>query len=249
MPNPGWPQTSAVLKTPNPSRLPLGLPNVYVVTLFAPAVAITAPASGAVKSGNVAITATAADATAGIRDVTFRAKPSGAAGFSDIGVDSSAGPGGTYAISWPTAGLPDGLADIQVVARDWAGNQMGDTLTIVLDNNAPTVTVSAPGGALSGDVTLTATASGDVLEVDTDLLVPNELQPRGELDDARLETAGRLIWESRVPFVAGSSGVEYALARAHAYAQAAKRDLEAFPPSEERDVLSLVADFVVDRDR
>jgi len=44
-------------------------------------------------------------------------------------------------------------------------------------------------------------------------------------------------------------GVDYARARAHAYARAAKRDLEAFPPSEERDVLSLVADFVVDRDR
>jgi octaprenyl-diphosphate synthase len=44
-------------------------------------------------------------------------------------------------------------------------------------------------------------------------------------------------------------GVDYALTRAHTYAQAAKRDLEAFAPSEERDVLSLVADFVVDRDR
>jgi geranylgeranyl pyrophosphate synthase len=44
-------------------------------------------------------------------------------------------------------------------------------------------------------------------------------------------------------------GVDYAKSRAHAYARAAKDDLEAFPPSEERDVLSLVADFVVDRDR
>jgi octaprenyl-diphosphate synthase len=44
-------------------------------------------------------------------------------------------------------------------------------------------------------------------------------------------------------------GVDYALARAHAYARAAKGDLEAFPPSQERDVLSLVADYVVDRDR
>jgi uncharacterized protein YgbK (DUF1537 family) len=32
------------------------------------------------------------------------------------------------------------------------------------------------------------------------------------LDEARLETAGRLIWESGVPFAAGSSGLEYALA-------------------------------------
>jgi uncharacterized protein YgbK (DUF1537 family) len=31
------------------------------------------------------------------------------------------------------------------------------------------------------------------------------------LDEARLETAGRLIWNARTPFVAGSSGIEYAL--------------------------------------
>ena len=45
------------------------------------------------------------------------------------------------------------------------------------------------------------------------------------------------------------AGVDYALARAHDYAMAAKRDLEAFPPSEEREILALISDFVVDRDR
>jgi geranylgeranyl pyrophosphate synthase len=45
------------------------------------------------------------------------------------------------------------------------------------------------------------------------------------------------------------AGVEYALGRAHDYAQAAKGDLEAFPASEERETLALIADFVVDRDR
>jgi octaprenyl-diphosphate synthase len=44
-------------------------------------------------------------------------------------------------------------------------------------------------------------------------------------------------------------GVEYALERAHRYAEAAKADLAAFPPSEDRETLALVADFVVDRDR
>lgn len=44
-------------------------------------------------------------------------------------------------------------------------------------------------------------------------------------------------------------GVDYALARAHEYASAAKADLTPFPASEERDTLSLVAEFVVDRDR
>jgi octaprenyl-diphosphate synthase len=44
-------------------------------------------------------------------------------------------------------------------------------------------------------------------------------------------------------------GVDYARERAAVYAQAAKTDLEAFVPSEERETLSLIADFVVDRDR
>lgn len=44
-------------------------------------------------------------------------------------------------------------------------------------------------------------------------------------------------------------GVEYARARASEYREAAKADLLAFPASEEREVLALVADFVVDRDR
>jgi octaprenyl-diphosphate synthase len=45
------------------------------------------------------------------------------------------------------------------------------------------------------------------------------------------------------------AGVDYALARAHDYALAAKQDLMAFPPSEEREILALISDFVVDRDR
>ena len=49
--------------------------------------------------------------------------------------------------------------------------------------------------------------------------------------------------------VVDHAGVEYALARAHEYAQAAKADLVTFAPSEERDTLTLIADFVVDRDR
>ena len=61
------------------------------------------------------------------------------------------------------------------------------------------------------------------------------------LEPAELEEIRHLVLEHE--------GVEYARARAHAYAQAAKADLEPFPPSEARDTLGLVADFVVDRDR
>jgi octaprenyl-diphosphate synthase len=64
---------------------------------------------------------------------------------------------------------------------------------------------------------------------------------RRTLDAAEIEEIRRLVLEH--------DGVEYARARALAYAQAAKADLEVFAPSEERETLSLVADFVVDRDR
>jgi len=78
-------------------------------------------------------------------------------------------------------------------------------------------------------------------------LVPSEtervraLLRRPALVPAELEEIRRLVVEH--------DGVEYARARAHAYARAAKADLEVFPSSEERETLALVADFVVDRDR
>ena len=64
---------------------------------------------------------------------------------------------------------------------------------------------------------------------------------RRQLAAAQIEQIRRLVLEHE--------GVEYARERASAYAQAAKADLEAFPPSEEREILTLIADFVVDRDR
>jgi octaprenyl-diphosphate synthase len=45
------------------------------------------------------------------------------------------------------------------------------------------------------------------------------------------------------------AGVEYALERAHEYAQSAKDALRPFADSEDKETLALVADFVVDRDR
>ena len=45
------------------------------------------------------------------------------------------------------------------------------------------------------------------------------------------------------------AGVEYALERAHEYAQSAKAALRSFPSSDDKETLVLVADFVVDRDR
>ena len=64
---------------------------------------------------------------------------------------------------------------------------------------------------------------------------------RRTLETAEIEEIRRLVLEAE--------GVEYARARAQSFAQAAKADLEKFAPSEERETLALVAEFVVDRDR
>jgi octaprenyl-diphosphate synthase len=50
-------------------------------------------------------------------------------------------------------------------------------------------------------------------------------------------------------YVVEHEGVEYAMAQAHEYARSAKAALTVIAPSEERETLALIADFVVDRDR
>jgi octaprenyl-diphosphate synthase len=48
--------------------------------------------------------------------------------------------------------------------------------------------------------------------------------------------------------VVSHEGVEYALERAHEYARTAKQALDPFKDSEDKETLTLIADFVVDRD-
>ncbi|MGH7390974.1 MAG: polyprenyl synthetase family protein [Candidatus Rokuibacteriota bacterium] len=64
---------------------------------------------------------------------------------------------------------------------------------------------------------------------------------RRALAPAELEAIRRLVVEH--------DGVDYARAQASARAEAAKASLGVFASSEEREVLTLIADFVVDRDR
>ncbi|MGH7395636.1 MAG: polyprenyl synthetase family protein, partial [Candidatus Methylomirabilales bacterium] len=65
---------------------------------------------------------------------------------------------------------------------------------------------------------------------------------------ARHELHGEEVEEIR-RLVVKYDGVQYALGRARDYARQAKDDLAPFPPSEERETLSVIADYVVDRDR
>ena len=67
------------------------------------------------------------------------------------------------------------------------------------------------------------------------------LLARRTLPPDDIETIRRLVLEH--------DGAGYALERARLHAKSAKADLEMFPPSDERETLAPVADFVVERDR
>ncbi len=85
------------------------------------------------------------------------------------------------------------------------------------------------------------------------LIAMLERADRAEADKVREMLRRRTLVASELEeirrLVIAHDGVEYAKARAAEYAQAAKGDLEPFPPSDERETLALIADFVVDRDR
>lgn len=80
-----------------------------------------------------------------------------------------------------------------------------------------------------------------------------ECAPAAEAERVRALLRRRSLEPSEIEeirqIVLACDGVGYAHGRAVACAQSAKIGLEAFPPSEERETLLLIADFVVDRDR
>ena len=64
------------------------------------------------------------------------------------------------AASWDTTAQADGQYDLRVVTTDNAGNSFTSaTITVRVDNTAPTATMGNPGADLSGTVTLTSTTS------------------------------------------------------------------------------------------
>jgi len=79
------------------------------------------------------------------------------------------------------------------------------------------------------------------------------LERAAEADAVRALLRRRALGEDELEeirrLVIAHDGVGYARARAAGYAQAAKQELGPFGPSDERETLALIADFVVDRDR
>jgi YVTN family beta-propeller protein/VCBS repeat-containing protein len=133
----------------------ISAPVAFVVDNTAPTVAVAAPASGATVSGVVTLTATAADSV-GVAGVQFLVN-----GFL-LGAE---GAGSSYSLSVPTTVADNGTYVVTARARDTVGHTTTSApVTFVVDNTAPTVTLTAPadGATVSGVVTLTATAADNV---------------------------------------------------------------------------------------
>jgi peptidoglycan/xylan/chitin deacetylase (PgdA/CDA1 family)/N-acetyl-beta-hexosaminidase len=87
----------------------------------APTVAITSPANGARVSGNVKVTATAADAGSGVAQVSFYAD--------GVLIGTSKGP--SYSVTWNTNKVSKAQHTLTAVAQDVAGNSQTSAAILV----------------------------------------------------------------------------------------------------------------------
>ncbi len=125
-----------------------------------PTVNLTAPANGATVSGNVTISANAAD-NVGVTGVQFLVDGG------PLGAEVTSAP---YSLSVDASGAANGPYTLTAVARDTSGNTTTSAPVVVTlangvgDTTAPTVNLTAPanGATVSGNVTLSANAADNV---------------------------------------------------------------------------------------
>lgn len=105
-----------------------------------PTIAITAPGDKATVNGTVGIAANATDNT-GVAKVDFLVN-------NVLAGTATAAP---YGYSWDTAKLQSGTYTITARAYDAAGNTADGTISVTVNNAAPTPTVTAHSGDSNGD--------------------------------------------------------------------------------------------------
>jgi len=102
--------------------------NNVVGDTQAPTVSLTAPASGATVTGNVTVSATAAD-NVGVVGVQFRLDGN------TLGAEDTAAP---YSVSWTTTATANGAHQLTATARDAAGLTAIATRSVTVSNAAGT---------------------------------------------------------------------------------------------------------------
>ena len=121
----------------------------------APTATMTNP--GSPITGNKSFDGTSTDTGgSGVASLKFQISPVGAGTWSDMCSDTTS----PYSCSYDTSGVADGQYDFRSVATDNAGNTANSTVYsgAIVDNTAPTVTMTDPGQYLKGTITLDATA-------------------------------------------------------------------------------------------
>lgn len=136
--------------TLNSAAVPVTVSNAVAPTT----ISITAPSAGSAVSGNVTVSASAF-AAVGVAGVQF--KVDGV----NVGAEDTVAP---YSISWNSTANPDGPHTLTATLRDSVGATLNSGPVSVTVSNAvvpTTVSVTAPsnGSTVSGNVTVSATAS------------------------------------------------------------------------------------------
>jgi hypothetical protein len=134
--------------------------NLGSADTTSPTVTLTAPSNGASVTGTITLSATSVD-NVGVTGIWFTLDGA------TIGTEVSS-PQAT--VSWNSVSTANGTHRIAAAARDAAGNtavSSAVTITVnnaVTDTTAPSVSLTAPaaGAALTGSVTLTASASDNI---------------------------------------------------------------------------------------
>ena len=121
----------------------------------APTATTTDP--GSPLTGTVTVAGTASDGGSGLASVAHEYKSTTGA-WTQFCTQATS----PISCAWNTTSLADGLYDLRTVATDQAGNQTisAPVYNRRVDNNAPTVTITDPGAALRGTITLAST-TGD----------------------------------------------------------------------------------------
>jgi hypothetical protein len=121
----------------------------------APTATLTAPASP--MQGTVAFSGTGSDGGSGVTSLKVQRSPTGQGAWTDVCSSATA----SLSCSYDTTTIPDGAYDFRMFATDAAGNTGASTVATnrMIDNTAPTVTLTDPGPWIHGTVTLGATAA------------------------------------------------------------------------------------------
>ena len=115
-----------------------------------PTLTIKSPSPGALLSGNVTVSVDASDPS-GVAYILFYVDDT-------LVLNDTKAP---YEYVWDTTGWDDGNHTIRVVAVDTFGNAAEASITVTVDNTAPSVSITEPSGgeAVRGTLTVRADAS------------------------------------------------------------------------------------------